>query len=269
MVCLDKSGLFTIDILVSTYGDRLSAFVSNIPPEIEGVRYLIGHQNHPLSKLDTSAVCRSDITYYSLDSIGVTKSRNYLLERSKSDIVYFCDDDISLVDGFETILRKSHNNYSSSVITFPISTEYGTMRKKFPSQNKFRNRFSILSVGTIEISIKGEVASLSLFPEDMGAGAQFPIGDEAVFLSKFIDMNRKIYFMNEVICSHPEDSSGAQLTINSAYSRGLTLRRVFPLFSFVLALPFFFFRMKLFLIEGSYMNGFKAFLKGLFKVGLK
>ncbi|HFQ5395549.1 TPA: hypothetical protein ACGUP1_004374 [Vibrio vulnificus] len=268
MVCLNRGKLFTIDVLVSTYGDRLSSFLNLMPPEVEGVRYLIGHQEYQQSIFMTDMIQRDDIVYYSLDSIGVTKSRNYLLKKSDADIVYFCDDDISLVSDFYVILRKYHNDNAASVITFPIATESGEMRKKFPKNNTYRSRFSILSVGTIEISLKGNAVLLSEFPEDMGAGEAFPIGDEAVFLSGFLNLDCKIYFVNKVICSHPEDSSGSQLTVSAAYSRGLTLRRVFHGGSYFLVLPFFLLRRKLFNINGSYMKGLKALLSGIFERGI-
>ncbi len=269
MAYLDSGQMFTIDVLVSTCGNRLNSFIATMPPQIKGVKYLVGHQNYSASKIDKKLLSRGDIEYFALESSGVTKSRNFLLAKSKADIVYFCDDDILLSERFHLILRSAHNKTSAGVITFPIQSETGGLRKKFPASNRYRNRFSILSVGTIEISLKGYAKGLSKFPEDMGAGAEFPIGDEAVFLSGFLDSGEKIYFSHNVICSHPDESSGSRIDVASAYSRGLTLRRVFSYCSFVLVIPFFISRKRLFLVEGSYLKGLNTLFRGLFNMGFK
>ncbi|WP_323891065.1 glycosyltransferase family A protein [Aeromonas veronii] len=263
MASSDSFKYFTINILVSSYGDRLADFLKKIPNKVEGVKYIIGHQGNTGLVRNENIIKRDDIIYYSLPSIGVTKSRNFLLESSSADILYFCDDDISLEVDFFSTLRLAHNTRDETVITFVVNNDKGKPRKSFPSKSKARSKWSILSVGTIEISLKRNNSLGIRFPEDMGAGSKYPIGDEAVFLSRFLNKGRRIYFENKVICSHPDDSSGAAVDMHSIYSRGLTIRRVFPFLSFFISIPFFILRRHLFILEGHYYKGFIAFIRGV------
>lgn len=257
-------------VLISSYGDRLLNFMEIIPDECESVKYIIGHQGyksaHFKTQLDKLIKNRKDILYYSLDTIGVTKSRNFLIEKATSELIYFCDDDVELESNFADIIIRAHHSDLVSVITFKVNNEKGEGRKKFSKMENTRftrGWFSILSVGTIEVTVKRDSIGNIRFPVDMGAGTKNPIGDEAVFLSSFLKKGEKISYHPTAICRHPEESSGCENTKAMAYSRGLTLRRVFSYGSFIIA-PFFFLRRKqLFKVGGSYWKGFVAFLSGI------
>lgn len=257
----------TIDVLVSSCGERLSYFLESLPSYQQGVFYLIAHQKHD-GYTHPILNQRVDIKYFPIDSVGVTKSRNFLIRMSSSDLIWFCDDDVTILDDFSSTLRKSHYNDSSPVITFIVNNEMNEPRKRFPSMEKIctRNYFSILSVGTIEISCKSKYFdSSNIFPEDMGAGALYPIGDEAVFLSSFVRQGKKIKFHPIAVCIHPDESSGLKVSDLTIYSRGLTIRYVFKWFGFFLLFPFFLSRIKLFRLKNhSLVASFLIFIRGFF-----
>lgn len=260
-----------VSILISTYGDRVNDLMSVILPFDERVRYFVAHQGCTHDSDISFLTKRNDVEYFKLNSIGVTKSRNFLLQQATlqecGDIFYFCDDDVRLNPNLANILIESHHSNSSAVITFAIEDETGKVRKKFPSVDCVveRNRFNILSVGTIEISLKRAFVQNIFFPEDMGAGSKIPIGDEAVFLSKVLDNNLKISFVPKVIASHPSDSSGVSVSESTIYSRGVTIRNVFKWYGFFLLFPFFLSRIKLFKSSKySLVSSFWIFTKGYF-----
>ncbi len=258
-----------ISILISTYGDRINNLKNVILPFDERVFYFVAHQGCTSNCDITFLTHRNDVEYFQLNCIGVTKSRNFLLQQASrkefGDIFYFCDDDVRLNKNLSNILLESHKHNSSAVITFAIEDETGKVRKKFPSVDRVveRNRFNILSVGTIEISLKRAYAHKLFFPEDMGAGSLIPIGDEAVFLSRALDNNLKISFVPQVIASHPYDSSGVIVSQSTIYSRGVTIRKVFKWYGFFLLFPFFLSRIRLFKSNKySLVSSFLIFTKG-------
>ncbi|MGS0827509.1 hypothetical protein ACVBIO_17040 [Shewanella sp. 0m-8] len=253
----------SIDVLISTFGDRIYDLKDVIKEPVEGVCYLIGHQRDGGGCITPSFLDRPDIACYFLDNKGVTKSRNHLLNMSKADICYFCDDDVKLVDGFQDVLREVHNSDASPVITLRVDDEFGRPRKKELSKTTaYRNLLSILSVGTIEISVKNRFVKNKRFCEYMGAGSSIPIGDEAVFLSEFLKDNQKISYHSKVIASHPLESSGGHPSLETIYARGVTIRKVYGVFMGIPMLIAFLFLRKKLILEPSILLGFKSFVSG-------
>lgn len=235
-----------LSVLISTYGSRIENLERMIPGPKEGVVYLIGHQNYEGVYIPRFIYSRLDIFYYPLASLGVTSSRNFLLNKSKTDIIWFCDDDIVLKSDFSDIILKSHINNKNDILIFSIENELGQLRKNNDDQ-KSRGWFDILSVGTIEISLKRRaVNSKARFPEFMGCGSNIPIGDEAVFLSKLIRNGFKIVNVDKVVAMHPEESSGSIVNPKNIYARGFTLAQVYSNWGLLLLIPFLIFRFRLF-----------------------
>lgn len=254
-----------INVLISTFGQRIAQVDNVLQPEKENVRYIICHQNFETLAPSKTLLERADVKYIPSSSIGVTKSRNILLKVADGDVIYFCDDDITLSDDFDLKLIEYHSFYTDDVILFNIKDEFGEFRKRYSTVTSNKNRFNILSVGTIEISLKNKAVT-PLFPEDIGAGTNLPIGDEAIFLSKLLDAGNSIRYVPYTIAMHPKESTGLAVTFNSIYSRGVTLRRVYGLIlSLPLGLVFFTRRRSLFAVEGGAFKAGIVFLKGILR----
>nr|WP_024965023.1 glycosyltransferase family A protein [Pantoea sp. IMH] len=251
----------TLDILISTFGKRLPAIENIILPKNDAVHYYICHQNPSLIDNKLDFLNREDVTYIASETIGVTKSRNILIKRATADIVYFCDDDVLLRDDIYNLLVSQHQKFSDDVILFSIKDEYGRFRKKYPNGVTKKNKMSILSVGTIEISMKNR--RVPEFPEDMGAGSTYPIGDEAVFLAKVLAAKGTIVFVPETIAFHPMDSTGMVPDAKSIIARGITLKRVYGNLAPFLAIIFFIRRRNLFKIPQGYIESMKLLIKGV------
>ncbi|MDP5460137.1 glycosyltransferase family 2 protein [Alishewanella sp. SMS8] len=252
----------SIDVLISTYGDRIDNLKTVIQAPKPGVNYLIGHQSPVPYDLFSG---RDDVHYFQLDSLGVAKSRNFLLNVSTSDICYFCDDDIILADDFDQVLFDTHNNDSSEVITYCVRDEFGNPRKKILSPTKIRrNIFNILSVGTIEISLKRKSLGSIRFSENMGAGSLIPVGDESVFLSEFIKSQKAVCFFNRTIAYHPQISSGYESNYMMVYARGYTIRKVYGLFLGFLVLSIFSIKRPSLVFKPSVAKGVINYIKGFF-----
>lgn len=253
----------SIDVLISTFGERIKSLEKVLKEPRHGVKYLIGHQASFDCGPPPEFLNRSDVTYYDLDTLGVTKSRNWLLDKGTSDIFYFCDDDIILAANFDEILRNAHSKDNSEVITLRVNDEDGNSRKKILSTKECnRNWFSILSVGTIEISVKNNPTNNIRFCPYMGAGTKIPIGDEAVFLAEYLRVNKRISFHNVVIASHPLESSGASPTIDCIYARGVTLRKVYGFWWGCIMCPIFLIVRSRLIITDAPFIGVKAFISG-------
>ena len=254
---------YNLDILISTFGSGVFNLENVILPFHPNVRYLVLHQAYKGFNLPQKLACREDVQYISSDAIGVTKSRNALLNSAKSDFVYFCDDDVLLKDNIYSTITDAFKTLGADIITFNVTNEYGALRKNYPSKVTNRWWFNILSVGTIEIAAKKESIKAVRFNELMGAGSGIPIGDEAVFLSDCLRSHLKISHCPLVVTSHPTVSSGACRGRDYVYARGYTIREVYGLFAGLIFLPVFFIaRYKLF---SDTFCGIKNLYAGFFK----
>lgn len=254
----------SLDILISTFGHRIHNVHKVLLPPQQGVRYLIGHQSY--NGIDSDVrLRRPDVLLFRLESIGVAKSRNELLVHSLGDILYFCDDDVILNNNIYRILESSHTRYSDPVLTFKVMDEDGGDRKIFPADTQLRTRRNILSVGTVEISLKNDFKQLE-FPENMGAGTSLPLGDEAVYLSRILDAGGSVRFIPQYVCTHPLDSSGYVVSKATCRSRGVVLNKVFGLFAYIIWPGFLCKNFNLFkgqTVKRTFHN-LRSFLNGIF-----
>ncbi|MDG1733770.1 MAG: glycosyltransferase [Thalassotalea sp.] len=251
-----------INILISTYANRISQLDTVLLPLQAGIKYCIAHQGYYSHEMP-AFLNRKDISYFPIESLGVTKSRNFLIKKSSGDILYFCDDDITLPSNFYNILVNAHKQYMADVITFRIEDEYGKLRKNYSANTFERSKLSILSVGTIEISVKASESNLNIhFDEEIGAGTDLPCGDEAIYLSKFLHRNKKIIYVPETIAIHPIESSGIATNTMNSRARGVTLRRVFQIWGVFLLLPFYIKNKNLFRNDIQHI---KEFIYGFFQ----
>lgn len=218
----------SIDVLISAYGSQLNYFIEKLQ-RIDGVRYLIGHQNYNEKTIDAYPL-KDYIDYYPLESLGVTYSRNFLIQKAQSDIIYFCDDDITFLPNALKNLREIHTQYKQYIILTSVLNENYVPRKNYPLKISKVKRHKFFSVGTIEISAKRKSIENAgcLFPEDMGAGnKQYPVGDEAVFLASCADNNLSMIYYPVSLVIHPQESSGLISSPSHSKAIGLSIKRVY------------------------------------------
>ena len=184
---------------------------------------------------------REDITYVQQSEYGVTKSRNLAIELAGSDYVLFCDDDVVYEDGIASKVIDSMAG--CDVCTFRVSSIDGGYTKAFKEYDFRHNRFSILSVGTIEIACNRLflLNNRVTFPEELGAGSKYPSCDEPVFLSRVIANKGVVKYKPLTICSHPPVSSGSEISSKeSLMSRVIAFKYIFGKRLYILFFLLFF-----------------------------
>jgi len=246
-----------LDLLFSTYEDRIYDLISTLPKYKEGQKIIIVHQtmrSEGFDRVNKFFQQRSDVTYVKQFSYGVTKSRNLAITLATSDYILFCDDDVVYTDNLYDIVVGALQN--SVACTFRVASTEGGFTKEFSEFSKRHTRLSILSVGTIEIACQREflIEHSIKFPEDLGAGARYPCCDEPVFLSRIIDKGASVTYVPITICAHPAISSG--MSLNSGVgimSRLIAFKYIFGRFFYI---PLFI----LFCLKNINKIGFKALL---------
>ncbi|NLQ22800.1 glycosyltransferase family 2 protein [Shewanella sp. S-1] len=220
-----------LEMLYATCGERIFELLDNIPEPNPRLKILIVHQiNSQNESVEHFFSERDDVRYFSMFEKGVTKSRNFALTHAIGDIVLFCDDDVVYTNFVEQLIQIYEVNPSISGVTLSYSTPAFGVLPKFKKVSFIHTLSTILSIGTIEVSVRlSSVRSAgATFPEDLGAGTKFFCCDEPVFLSKLIKFGSKIIYFPLTIGLHPDVSSGLGLNSYPAlFSRLIAFRYIY------------------------------------------
>lgn len=124
---------------------------------------------------------------------GLSRSRNMAIRNSKNEICLFCDDDESLIDGYERGIMEAFQYLSDAdIIIFQIDYK----NKKKVQKVKKVNFFTALRVSSVQIAFKKEkiLSSKICFDETIGSGVSEAGGEEVVFLYDCLKKGLKIYY---------------------------------------------------------------------------
>lgn len=228
----------TLDMLYSTYQSRIYELLKNLPKETEGTTIIIVHQVTYIGEYSSvfeKINQRTDIIYIESLTKGVARSRNLAISNSRSELVLFCDDDVTYANDVSKIVIDSYSqNSAADSITFAYSKGSSMMAaERFSSTTYKHNLKTIFSIGTIEISCKRAslVESMALFPENLGAGEKYYLCDEPVFMSRLLKAGMQLIYIPEVIGNHPEFASGINFNDLKAFkSRLICFQYIFGRF---------------------------------------
>lgn len=260
-----------VTFLIAAFGERLLNVPNILLDKHDNIDYVVVAQcvsdacrEQYLSLVEQ----RNDINTIFSEQKGVTKSRNIALKNipGSTDIVFFLDDDVVLERNCYDTIVSAFSGSDFDVITFTVSTLEGDkLLKNYATKTFSHGKFSILKVGTIEIAARAEIFARHpelCFPEHMGAGAQYPLCDEPVFLSRISRAGYPLGFIPQVVARHPWESSGKGIANQYAMmSRGIAFREIFGLAS-SLVLNFVFYMKSLNKIKYNKLKALRDIYKG-------
>ncbi len=250
-------------MLYATYGDRINQLLLNLPESSDKLKIIIVHQVddvcHNAQHLFSH---RSDVKYFMMLDKGVTKSRNFALQQATADIILFCDDDVLYENFFDELIELYEKNPLISGITLNYSTPKYGISSKFKNKPYIHTLRTILSVGTIEVSVRlsSVRTSAAIFPEELGAGAKFYCCDEPVFLSRLIKCGFDMMYFPLSVGVHPDISSGLEINnYHALFSRLIAFRHIYGYFG---GTAFFY----LFCVKNFYKLSPKLLLISIFSI---
>ncbi|MCU8073655.1 glycosyltransferase family A protein [Shewanella sp. SM29] len=220
-----------LEMLYATCGERIFELLDNIPKPNPRLKILIVHQiNSQNESVEHFFSERDDVRYFAMFEKGVTKSRNFALIHAIGDIVLFCDDDVVYANFVEKLIGIYESDSSVSGVTLSYTTPTFGRLPKFGNESFIHTLRTILSIGTIEVSVRLSSirSSAATFPENLGAGSKFYCCDEPVFLSRLIKNGSKIIYSPLDVGMHPDISSGLGLNSYPAlFSRLIAFRYIY------------------------------------------
>ena len=160
---------------------------------------------------------------------GLSKSRNLALQNATGRLCIITDDDVIFKPDFDTAIVNAFNkNTKAAVITFRAEKAAGVLYRKYPVQREVadsnRERLGVMS---IEMVLNKALIS-SMFNERFGLGAQFSMGEEALFLNDVYKKGGMIVTEPEVTVMHiPEDTHQKADLYKKYYSQGAVFTALF------------------------------------------
>lgn len=141
---------------------------------------------------------------------GLSKSRNLALRESTADYAYIMDDDVILNDGAIESLVKLLMQDNVDVGTAYFNYEDGRKSKTITSKSFNHDYLTAAKVSSIELCIrlKAILDKNIFFDESFGLGADYPSGEEYIFITDCMKEGLATKFYPICIGVHPNVTSG-------------------------------------------------------------
>lgn len=218
-----------IEILVSTMNrSSLDFLIPMFPNHFSGYSILV------INQTTSNAIAESNypnVRVINSFETGLSKSRNLALSKATGKICIITDDDVVFKPQFEEKVVQAFNAFeNAALIAFRTEKPDGSLFKKYPSKRiTALTDFNMLSIMSVEMVINKTVLKDDIkFDERFGLGAQFTMGEEAIFIYTLKDKGYTIAMEPEFIVQHPEVHSALIQSIKKKYYvQGAFLSRVF------------------------------------------
>jgi len=170
-----------------------------------------------------------DASMIELDSTGVTKSRNAVIDNTKTDYLAFADDDIEVIpNGLRQVIEYLDHHPDVSVVLARVNAGESP-RKNYPEGETKLTKFNSAKAATPEmvIRVKDVKEAGVYFDERFGAGAENFLGDEYIFVADCLSAGLKAVSLPIPIARHDQLSSGTNWSQESIAPRAKVFTRVF------------------------------------------
>ena len=179
---------------------------------------------------------------YNFNERGLSKSRNRAIEIADADICLISDDDLDYSAEIEQLITDAFKkNSDADIITFQIKTPDGKMYKNYKPNAFWHTKKTLMRVSSVEIAfrLKSIHDGGLKFDEYFGLGAEFPTGEEIIFLTDALKKKLKILYIPIPIVIHPIESSGKNYdNITLIKAKGAMFYRIFGNIGYIISVLF-------------------------------
>ena len=132
---------------------------------------------------------------FSYNEKGLSKSRNKGINKSFADICVLADDDMVYNPKYEEVINEAYSKYKDAdLIAFYVSSENPNNIKPKLKEGKI-NLLKSLKIQSVQLTFKRQsiIENNISFDEKFGAGEEFFMGEENIFIIDCIKKGLKIY----------------------------------------------------------------------------
>lgn len=225
--------------------ELLTIGYSTLASRSTGINYLSSVQNLLVVQNPNSVnlpPIDQSIVRIEIQSTGVAKSRNTVIDHTKTKYLLFGDDDIIFnEESVNAAISYLEMNPEISILLMQAIDESGNLRKRYPEHAHALKLVNSAKAATYEMMIRvGKIKESGVrFDEHFGAGVENYLGDEYIFIADALRAGLKGTFLPIVIATHPTESSGSyRKTKEDAIVRSHIFGRVFGIYAPIMRLLF-------------------------------
>lgn len=250
--------MLTLDVIISTLNERVIQFLMKLKTTkpIQHLNFVVVCQSPSDEVKKQAADLAKDLTFLQLffqEGKGLSRGRNLALLHSKADICLISDDDLDYDENIYQIVTDAYQDSSIDAVTFNALVPE---RKNVLLHSFNHSKFSLAKIISFEISFRKKSIDKNhlKFDENFGLGAQFPTGEEYIFMVDCYNKHLKIVHEPKFIVNHPQISSGQVFTNDNILARGAMIARVFPSSYYFFNFLFSIFKQKLYIKNMSFFE---------------
>ncbi|HHZ9146337.1 TPA: glycosyltransferase family A protein [Proteus mirabilis] len=196
-----------LEIIISTLLDGIFNIKIN-----NNFNYLIIHQIPNKNNKKYEQFIKnlpSNVRYISTNTVGLSKSRNIGLNNAQGEYIWIMDDDVIILDSSLGEFDKMINTYQNiDMYVVRYTNKLPFEKGKGKGKEKVINRFTAMSISSINMIIRRKSLGMIRFNECFGLGSTYPSGEEYIFSYEFLKHKKTIIKYNEFFSYHKEISSG-------------------------------------------------------------
>ncbi len=223
----------TLDILICTIGkEGIERIAARPHPCMTGVRYIVSWEQPDGEYALPESLNRDDFMISVIRNSGLSNNRNNALAVSSAPFLLISDDDVEYTREYlRNVLESIENNPGYDIIAFRYDSRESP--KRFPDHSfDLRRMPKGYYVTSFEIALRREsvVRSGILFDTAFGLGAEYPAGEETLFIHKLLKAGMKGIYMPLPCCRHDGLTTGARpATREFIRAKGALFTELFPL----------------------------------------
>ncbi len=171
-----------------------------------------------------------NISMVSLTEVGLSKSRNRLLQQATGDVCVFADDDLVYEPDYLDRLEQVYSSMDMDICAF-YRKERTIRRRLFNCKT-----LDLFSISSCEISFRrASIIDKGIyFDEQFGLGSgRYEIAEETIWLHDCLQGNVKIMRYPYHAVSHPHPSSGESVDLNTLAGKGPAFKGMFGAYGYV------------------------------------
>lgn len=227
-----RNGEIELQVLICTFGEAgIRRIAEASHPRIPGVEYIVSWQLGDSDGNIPEALQRDDFRILLSDTRGLSRNRNIAIDAATATICLIADDDLSYdPDAFRNIIDVFKADPQLDIAAFRYS---GSDSKHYPEHEfDLRRPPKGYYITSFELAFRRKriAASGIRFDLRFGIGAEFPSGEENIWLHQLLQADMKGKFFPITIANHEALTTGSRLGADPEFIRtkGAVMRILFP-----------------------------------------
>lgn len=212
-----------LQVLIVAYGrDGIESVAEHCHPVMDGVEYIVSWQfAGALPEIPHSLKKRNDFKVLPSPSVGVAHNRNLALDAASAPIVLESDDDVSYTP---EMLQQVIDAFDARPECDFLAFKYHSKSNPRPYPDKecdLRNPPKGYFIGGVEMAFRlRPIRKAGIrFNELFGIGAEFPSGEEDLFLNDVIKAGLNARFVPLTIVIHESSSTCMRESASPSFIR--------------------------------------------------